>query len=167
MSGRAGAPRGPRRSLYISGLPSPLTRQAVSATFSRSVASESCQRKQRARFVKPKVKLRSNEGTVPPRRHLRHHPATGSEGKGAAGGGRGLNVKRRSRAEPIRAETSGRNLLRSKQPRRLQRRLGDKNATCLIRDVATLMFKCGCAHLIYGSLTDSAATSENPKPALI
>lgn len=34
------------------------------ATFSRSVASASCQRKQRARFVKPKVKLRSNEGTV-------------------------------------------------------------------------------------------------------
>lgn len=82
VSGRAGAPRGPRRSLYISGLPSPLTRQAVSATFSRSVASASCQRKQRARFVKPKVKLRSNEGTVPPRRHLRHHPATGSEGGG-------------------------------------------------------------------------------------
>ncbi len=41
-----------------------LTRQPVSATFSRSVASASCQRKQRARFVKPKVKLRSNEGTV-------------------------------------------------------------------------------------------------------
>lgn len=41
-----------------------LTRQAVLATFSRSVASASCQRKQRARFVKPKVKLRSNEGTV-------------------------------------------------------------------------------------------------------
>lgn len=41
-----------------------LTRQPVLATFSRSVASTSCQRKQRARFVKPKVKLRSNEGTV-------------------------------------------------------------------------------------------------------
>lgn len=41
-----------------------LTRQPVLATFSRSVASASCQRKQRARFVKPKVKLRSNEGTV-------------------------------------------------------------------------------------------------------
>lgn len=41
-----------------------LTRQAVLATFSRSVASASCQRKQRARFVKPKVKLRSNEGSV-------------------------------------------------------------------------------------------------------
>ena len=40
------------------------TRQPVLATFSRSVASASCQRKQRARFVKPKVKLRSNEGTV-------------------------------------------------------------------------------------------------------
>lgn len=41
-----------------------LTRQPVLATFSRSVASASCQRKQRARFVKPKVKLRSNEGTI-------------------------------------------------------------------------------------------------------
>lgn len=59
------------------------TRQPVLATFSRSVASASCQRKQRARFVKPKVKLRSNEGTVPPRRHLRHHPATAAGSKDA------------------------------------------------------------------------------------
>lgn len=40
------------------------TRQAVLGTFSRSVASASCQSKQRACFVKPKVKLRSNEGTA-------------------------------------------------------------------------------------------------------
>ena len=56
--------KGPRRSLYITSLPLFFTRQAVLATFSRSVANASCQRKQRARFVKPKVKLRSNEGTV-------------------------------------------------------------------------------------------------------
>ncbi|KAK5909974.1 hypothetical protein CesoFtcFv8_003855 [Champsocephalus esox] len=56
--------KGPRRSQYITSLPLFFTRQAVLATFSRSVASASCQRKQRARFVKPKVKLRSNEGTV-------------------------------------------------------------------------------------------------------
>lgn len=40
------------------------TRQAVLGTFYRSVASASCQSKQRACFVKPKVKLRSNEGTA-------------------------------------------------------------------------------------------------------
>lgn len=122
VSGRARAPRGPRRSLYISGLPSPLTRQAVSATFSRSVASASCQRKQRARFVKPKVKLRSNEGTVPPRRHLRHHPATGARQRKGEGGQRGLNAKRRSRSrsESRRDETrraERQNSQRSKQPR--------------------------------------------------
>lgn len=41
-----------------------LTRQHVLATFSRSVASASCQRKQRAGCVKPKVKQGSNEGTA-------------------------------------------------------------------------------------------------------
>lgn len=121
------------------------TRQPVLATFSRSVASASCQRKQRARFVKPKVKLRSNEGTVllggtsgiilpqPPAARMR----------------RSLNVKRQP-AEPR----------QKKACVKLRWLLSDtfksgiwlhhytdfnvENATCLIRNVAALILKCGC-----------------------
>lgn len=56
-------------------LPPPLTRQPVLATFSRSVPRSSCQRKQRAGAVKPKVK---QGGT----RHQRSQYATAQPGRG-------------------------------------------------------------------------------------
>lgn len=119
------------------------TRQPVLATFSRSVASASCQRKQRARFVKPKVKLRSNEGTIPPRRHLRHHPATAASSKDAT----------QLECETPTAEPRHRRHVQSciGSSRTLSSLLlygskgfNEKNATCLIRHITARMLKYSC-----------------------
>lgn len=115
------------------------TRQAVLGTFSRSVASPSCQSKQRACFVKPKVKLRSNEGT-------------------ALTGGTSSIILPQLPAERtqhtlcmwntlLRIGTDGgwkscRGLLVSVFSNLPLH--GSQHATCLIRDIAALMFNYGC-----------------------
>lgn len=121
------------------------TRQPVLAAFSRSVASASCQRKQRARFVKPKVKFRSNEGTVLLRRHLRHHPATAAGSKDATQ----LECETPT-AEPRQKKACVKlrwflsDTFKSGMWLHHYTDFNEENATCLITNVAALILKCGC-----------------------
>lgn len=112
------------------------TRQAVLGTFSRSVASASCQSKQRACFVKPKVKLRSNEGT-------------------ALTGGTSSIILPQLPAERTQHTLYVKHCCASAQT--VDGKLpwlvsvfsnlplyGSQHATCLIRDITALMFNYGC-----------------------
>lgn len=122
-----------------------LTRQPVLATFSRSVASASCQRKQRARFVKPKVKLRSNEGTV----LLRGTSGIILPQPPAARMRRSLNVKRqllRHSRKGMCKVGGGSFLILSILPLygSIITQANEKKTTFWTGDVMVPMLKCGC-----------------------
>lgn len=111
------------------------TRQAVLGTFSRSVASASCQSKQRACFVKPKVKLRSNEGTA------------------LAGGASSIILPQLPAARTqhtlyVQHSAASAQTAEGKLPDPVSAfsnlpLCGSQNATCLIRDITALMFIYG------------------------